>query len=71
METQKSALVLAIGLCLTVAVASALPTTARIIVQVVGVVLVLIGAVVLVGRAKKDKRGEDGLWLPSRDEDER
>lgn len=71
MDSQRTAIVMAVGLCLTVAVSTALPTTPRIIVQAVGVVLLLIGAVVIAARAKKGARGEGDLWLPSRDEDER
>ena len=71
MDAQRTAIVMAVGLCLTVAVSTALPTTPRIIVQGVGVVLLLIGTVVIAAKARKGARGEDDLWLPSRDEDAR
>ncbi len=71
MHTQRHLLVLAVGVCLAISVGAALDGTARYVVQGTGVLLLLIGVTVVVARAKKDGGGEEDLWLPSRDEDQR
>ncbi|MEV5001234.1 hypothetical protein [Nocardioides sp. LML1-1-1.1] len=71
MEAQKSAIVLAVGVCLTMAVSAALDGAARIVVQGVGVALLLIGVAVVAAQARKGARHDGDLWLPSRDEDKR
>ncbi len=73
MEDQKISIALVLGVALLVVLGSTLDGGLRIVVQVVGVLLVLLGIAVIGARTRRKPPpgGKDGMWLPSRDEDER